>query len=101
MLADGSSVPSDHRILRGFTLDDLDSLTLDQYRQRFASTKPNHPWYSLPPQPFLEKLGGWRKDRESGEEGITLAALLMFGKHHSIMDVDAVPSYFVDYREKA
>ena len=45
-------------------------------------------------------LGGWRRDRESGEEGLTLASLLMFGKHRSIIDLGGAPSYFVDYREK-
>jgi predicted HTH transcriptional regulator len=91
MFADASSVPSDHRILKGFTLEDLDSSSLDQYKRRFSSSKPNHPWLLRPIQQFLEMLGRWRKDRELGEEGITLAALLMFGRHHSITDIGKFP----------
>lgn len=61
MLADASSIPVDLRILKGFTLEDLDPLSLDQYRQRFSTLKPNHPWQSLPILQFLEMLGGWEK----------------------------------------
>ncbi|MBS0616266.1 MAG: hypothetical protein JSR58_06935 [Verrucomicrobia bacterium] len=100
MLADGSLITPDQRILRGFSLQDLDPVTLDQYRRIFLTAKPDHPWHSLSLQDFLEKVGGWRKDREFNEEGLTLAGLLMFGKHHSIIDVGAAPTYFVDYREK-
>ena len=100
MLADAHPTPADQRILRDFSLEDLDPLSLEQYRNRFAASKPNHPWHPLPLPQFLEKLGGWRRDRESNESGITLAALLMFGRHSSIMDIAAVPNYWVDYREK-
>ena len=36
---------------------------------------------------LMKKLGGYRKNRETGEEGFTLAGLLMFGKYDSIRDV--------------
>jgi len=45
-------------------------------------------------------LGGWRRERSWGSEGLTLAGLLMFGKDHAIRDPAAAPQYFVDYREK-
>lgn len=43
-------------------------------------------------------MGAYKTDRETGEEGFTLAGLLMFGNGHAIQDT--LPHYFVDYREK-
>ncbi len=100
MLADADPTPADHRILKGFSLEDIDLASLTQYRQRFLSSKGEHAWLSLPDKELLERLGGWRKDRVSGAEGLTLAGLLMFGKDKAIRDPEAAPNYFVDYREK-
>ncbi|MCB9184701.1 MAG: putative DNA binding domain-containing protein [Flavobacteriales bacterium] len=100
MLADAEDIRPDQRILEGFTLEDLDTASLDQYRQRFRAARPDHPWLSLPAQEFLEQLGGWRRDRENQQEGITLAGMLMFGKDNAIREPGAAPNYFVDYREK-
>jgi hypothetical protein len=44
---------------------------------------------------FLTRLGCWRRDRETQEEGLTLAGLLMFGQHRPIHD--ALHHYFLDY----
>lgn len=100
MLADADPTPADHRILAGFSLDDLDPASLPQYRQRLRTAKGEHPWLALNDRELLERLGGWRRDRELGGEGLTLAGLLMFGKDLAIRDPAAVPRYFVDYREK-
>ena len=100
MFADAEQTPADHRILEGFSLADLDGPSLAQYKQRFRAAKGEHSWLGFSDPELLEKLGGWRKDRQSGQEGITLAGLLMLGKDHAIRDVHAAPEYFVDYREK-
>lgn len=100
MLADADPLPADHRILKGFSLEDLDPQSLAQYRQRFLAAKGEHPWLALDDRALLEQLGAWRKDRLTGEEGLTLAGLLMFGKGLSIRDPEAAPSFFVDYRER-
>ena len=100
MLRDADSVPADARILGGFTLKDLDPASLDQYRRLFSVRKHEHPWLTLENSELLAKLGGCRKDKDSGLEGITLARLLMFGRYEAITDVAAAPNYFVDYREK-
>jgi len=100
MLADADPVPADHRILDGFTLNDLDSESIAQYRQRFSANKPGHPWLTLETLPFLEKLSGWRHDYTSGKSGLTLAGVLMFGKELSIRAPEAATHYWVDYQEK-
>ena len=100
MLADADETPPDHRVLTGFGLDDLDKSSLVQYRQRLRAAKGEHPWYDLDDRALLEKLGGWLRNRVTGVEGLTLAGLLMFGKDTAIRHPEAVPNYFVDYREK-
>ena len=100
MLADADPMPADQRILTGFTLEDLDADSLAQYRQRFRASKSEHAWLSLGDKELLERLGGWRHDRATGADGLTLAGLLMFGKDGAIRDPEAAPTYFVDYREK-
>lgn len=98
MLADRAEVPADSLILDGYSFTDIDPLSLGQYRQRFASHKPTHPWLSEDDRSFLLKLGGWRVDRRSGEEGLTVAGLLMFGRSEAI--TEGIPEYHVDFREK-
>ena len=100
MLADADPLPRDHRILAGFGPDDLDPTSLSQYRQRGRSAKGDHPWFALDDRSLLERLGGWRRDPGTGEEGLTLAGLLMFGKDGPIRGPEAAPNYFVDYRER-
>ena len=100
MLADADPIPADHRILQHFGLDDLDKPSLTQYRQRFRSAKGDHAWLAMDDKELLSKLGGWRTDRASGKDGLTLAGLLMFGKDQAIRDPEAAPQYYVDFREK-
>lgn len=98
MLSDRAEEPADSRILEGFGLDDLDLPSLHQYRQRLTSHKPTHPWLSEDDVGLLTKLGGWRRDRKTGAEGLTLAGLLMFGRDETLRE--GVPGYHVDYRER-
>jgi len=100
MLADADlKLHHDSRILKGFVIKDIDLDSLKKYRQMFAAAKPDHPWLTLADIEFLEKLGGYRKDRVTKMEGFTVAALLMFGKENSITDPECVPDFFPDYRE--
>ena len=91
--------PSDCRILKNYTIDDIDIETVQAYRQKFSISSPDHPWLTLSVLDLLKKLGGYRKDRETGEEGFTVAGLLMFGKNEAITDVECTPNFFPDYRE--
>ena len=91
--------PADGRILNNYSWDDIDMPSFEQYRRLFAFSKPNHPWLSLSDKVLMKKLGGYRKDRETGEEGFTLAGILMFGKYESIIDQSCAPRFFPDYKE--
>jgi predicted HTH transcriptional regulator len=92
-------LPADARVLEGFDFDDLDDASLAGYRERFAASKPEHPWLVLDTKTLLGHLGCWRKDRHKGKYGLTLAGLLMFGKHEGIITQGAASSYLVDYRD--
>ena len=98
MLRDASREAQDSHILENFNLDDLDAETIKIFRQRFSNREPDHPWLSLDNQELLRNLGGYKKDRKTGKEGLTIAGLLMFGKETSILE--AYPYYHLDYQEK-
>ncbi len=91
--------PADSRILKNYSLEDIDKDALNHYRQLFKLSSPDHHWLAYDDIELLRMLGGYRKDRQSGEEGFTVAGLLMFGKTQSITDVECAPHFFVDYQE--
>ena len=98
MIAEQVEDSRDGRILKGYDLKDLDMGTFRAYRQMFVNRDPNHPWNVLADHEFLRQIGGWRKDRETTESGITAAGLLMFGCWSAL--VEAFPNYFVDFQER-
>ena len=98
MFADANlASPVDGRILKNFSKEDLDAVSIKQYRRRFEQWNPDHVWNALPEDKFLEKLNVFRKDRKTGENGLTYAGLLMFGTYSAIMDEN--PNFFPDYQE--
>jgi ATP-dependent DNA helicase RecG len=99
MFADQAEDPADSRVLEGFTLDDIHAESLRQFRTVFGA-RIQHVWQTEDDRGLLEKLGGWRRDRASGREGLTLAGLLMFGREQAIRDPAAVPGFQLDYRER-
>ena len=98
MIAEQVEDSRDDRVLRGYEFEDLEETTFRAYRQMFANRDPNHPWNVLPDREFLRQIGGWRKDRETGENGVTVAGLLMFGRWNALFE--AFPNYFVDFQER-
>lgn len=98
MLVEQLEEERDRRILPRFDLSDIEPESLRVYRQMLRDEKPGHPYLEMPDGEFLRAIRGWRSDRESGEEGLTLAGLLMFGRWEAIQE--AVPHYFVDYQER-
>jgi ATP-dependent DNA helicase RecG len=98
MLAEQVEDERDARILVGFGMDDIDPESLRIYRQMLKDEKPGHPYLEQDDLSFLTSLRGWRRDRQSGESGLTLAGVLMFGNWAAIQE--AVPHYFLDYQER-
>ena len=99
LIAEAENDTRDARPLPHHGLADLDADSLSSYRNQFRSTKPGHTWLGLSDEDLLQRLGGWFVNRETGEKGLTLAGLLMFGQQHIIESI--LPDYVVDYQEKA
>lgn len=97
--ANNMKASADSRILRGYTMDDIDMPTLQQYRRAYNNKHENHPWTVVDDMKFLENIGAYRKDRASSTEGFTVAGMLMFGKTQSITDPECCQEFFPDYRE--
>ena len=60
----------------------------------------NHPWSNMNEEEILRSTGLILADPDTGQEGITLAAILLFSKDQTIMSV--LPQYKTDaiYRVK-
>ncbi len=99
MIRDKNPDGNDGMILEYYTMDDIDKETLRKYRQIFEIRNDGHVWNSLDDKSFLEKLGGYRKNRREGKEGLTLAGLMMFGDGLAIRD--EFDNVFMDYRDES
>lgn len=97
MIADALPQKPDARILEHYSMADLDERTILQFRQLFRSTKPSHPYLTEDDKGLLHKIGAFRTERNSQKTGLTVAGLLMFGKHQAI--IDTFPDYHLDYQE--
>lgn len=100
MFADQGDEGADSRILSDFAWDDLDPESITQFRNRFHSRDGSHPWLRDDDQRLLERLGAWRRDRRTGEVGVTVAGLLMFGRAEAITSSEGIPGFHLDYRER-
>ncbi len=99
MIRDQNPDGNDGMILEYYTMDDIDKETLRKYRQIFEIRNDGHVWNSLDDKSFLEKLGGYRKNRRDGKEGLTLAGLMMFGEGLAVRD--EFDNIFMDYRNES
>ena len=70
-----------------FQLSDLRSDLIERARMMTTSRTANHPWKSMSDEELLRSAGLILKDEEKQIEGITLAAILLFGKDATIMSV--------------
>ena len=100
MFADQGDAPLDQRVLPGLTLADLDAESIRQYRNRFGSRAPDHPWLAEDDTTLLMKLGALRVDRPTGLATVTVAGLLMFGRTDVLGSADGMPGFHLDYRER-
>lgn len=99
MIRDQNPDGNDGLILEYYTMDDVDKETFRKYRQIFEIRNDGHVWNSLDDRSFMEQLGGYRKSRRDGKEGLTLAGLMMFGKGLAIRE--EFDNIFMDYRNES
>jgi len=99
MLRDQKSEGNDGIVLEHYDMEDIDSETLSRYRTMFQNNNPDHVWNQEDNKQFLTMLGGYKKDRSKGIEGLTIAGLLMFGKGISIRE--RFSNLMMDYRDES
>lgn len=70
-----------------FQLSDLRSDLIERARAMTTSRDRKHPWKSMTDEELLRSAGLILRDEERQIEGITIAAILLFGKDSTIMSV--------------
>lgn len=85
---------SENRIYPFLYESDFAEGVVDRVRKIIRIYNPEHPWNELSDKEFYKSAGLYRKDLATGEEGFTLAALLLFGKPETIQS--AIPHYKID-----
>lgn len=75
-------------------MDDLDPALFDKARALIRGYKSDHPWLALDNEELLKSSSLRVKDFQNGEEGLTLAAALIFGKDTTIQAI--LPAYKVE-----
>jgi len=99
MMREASEDSPDAKILKEYSWDDLDLPTFRLYRRLYDAIRKGDPFTSYEDDDFLRAIGGYRIDRSTHEEGITVAGVLMFGKPAAIRDWRT--RHLIDYRSVA
>ena len=89
-----------NRIYSGIGLDVLDTDTIRRVQKLAITRVVGHPWETMTPEEILRSSGLLLTDFETQQEGITIAAILLFGKTSSILSI--LPQFKTDaiYRVK-
>lgn len=90
---------SENRIYPFATMNDLRIDVIERVKQMAIENyhlngKGQHPWINMTPEEILKSLQLYDKDYKTGKEGLTLAAILLFGKDETILSV--VPHHRTD-----
>ena len=97
MIRDADDNGVDGMLIEHYTMDDIDTATLQAYRNEYEVRNPGHIWNSLNAHDFLRNLGGLDIDHNTGKEWLTLAGLMMFGKGLSVRNrFDHIRMDFLD-----
>ena len=80
MVRDSFEEGNDGIMMHRYSMEDIDLDSLHRYRNQFKVWNDGHIWNEADDKAFLKNLGGYIVDRETGEEGLSMAGLMMFGK---------------------
>lgn len=73
---------------------DFNADLFPKIRNLIRGNNEDHPWLPLTDEQLLQKAGLWKKDFATGQEGYTLAAVLLLGKDETIQQI--LPHYKID-----
>lgn len=76
-----------NKVFPAFTISDLRSDLIDRAKSMARSRSNGHPWINMTNEQLVRSAGLVLKDSNTGKEGITLAAILLFGTDQLIMSV--------------
>jgi ATP-dependent DNA helicase RecG len=85
---------TENQIFTKLSINDLDSALFMKAKAIIKSANPSHPWLLLNDMELLRSASLYRKDFQTGEEGLTLSAALIFGKVETIRSI--LPAYKVE-----
>jgi ATP-dependent DNA helicase RecG len=88
------NVFTENTIYPEMTIEDLDKKLFKKARKLISIKQGNHPWLTGDIDEFLRNSNLWRKDFNTGIEGLTLAAALLLGKDNTIHTI--LPAYKID-----
>jgi ATP-dependent DNA helicase RecG len=98
MYARKRNVFTENQIFPHLRIEDLNSSLFDKVRSRLALVNANHPWLEASNERILRDARFLRRDFTTGEEGLTLAAALIFGTDEVIGNI--LPAYRIDILER-
>ncbi len=78
---------SENKVYPYVALKDLRSDLIEKTRKMARIQNPGHPWADMDDLELLKSAQLYLKDYSKGEEGFTLASILLFGKDEVIMSV--------------
>ncbi|MCM1197205.1 MAG: putative DNA binding domain-containing protein [Roseburia sp.] len=93
-----SGAKTEDFVYNELTMDDFNRNTIQKARKLATIHSPNHNWKDLSDEEILHQKYFYKKNSETGKEGFTLSALLLFGKTESIMGL--LSWYKVDVLKK-
>lgn len=89
-----SNYYSESRIFPRLQLSDFKPGLLDKVRGLLRARRPDHPWLPLRDEELLRSAGLYQMDPLTGEQGYTLAAVLLLGSDQLLQTV--LPAYRID-----
>jgi ATP-dependent DNA helicase RecG len=89
-----SNYYSEGRIFPRLQLTDFKPSLLDKVRALLRARRTDHPWLLLPDKELLRSAGLYQVDPLTGEQGYTLAAVLLLGSDQLLQAV--LPAYRID-----
>lgn len=89
---------TENQIFPHLQIADLNPSLFDKVRTRLALVDANHPWLEASNERILRDARLLRRDYATGEEGLTLAAALIFGTDEVIGNI--LPAYRIDILER-
>lgn len=85
---------SENKIFDYLRIEDFKSELFDKIRMLAKNQRANHPWMELSNADLLKSSGLWKKDYQNGNEGYTLASVVLLGKDEVIQSI--LPHYKTD-----